>query len=228
MHKLKNRKLPDYSRGEEIANMVTHLTGAVFALVSLFLCVIAAAWNHNIPGIVSGIIYGLSMMVVYTISSVYHGLDEKTAFIGKRVMQVIDHCDIYGLIVGTFSPIVLCGLVRSKPALAWTSYGIVLLTSVIGIVFTAIDLHKFRVISYVMYFLSGWSVLMCVKAMYEFYGLLFVILLVCGGVVYTLGMIFFMLEIKHYRYCHSIFHIFIIGGSVLQFITIFRSCYLGL
>lgn len=228
MHKLKNRKLPGYSRGEEIANMVTHVVGAAFALVSLFLCVIVGAWKHNVLGIVSGMIYGVSMMVVYTISSVYHGLDERSAFIGKRVMQVIDHCDIYGLIMGTFSPIVLCGLIQNRPALAWTSYGIVLLTSVVGIVFTAIDFHKFRIISYAMYFVSGWSVLMTVKAMYEIFGLLFVVLLVSGGVVYTLGMIFFVLEVKHHRYCHSIFHVFILGGSVLQFITIFRACYLGL
>lgn len=224
--KLKNRKLPVYTRGEEIANMVTHIAGAVFALVSLFLCVIFSAWNKNVYGIVSGLIYGISMMIVYIVSSVYHGLDERNAFIGKRVMQVIDHCDIYGLIVGTFSPIVLCGLIKTNPALAWTSYGIVLLTSLIGIIFTAIDFHKFRVLSYSLYFISGWSVLMTIKAMYETFGLGFILLLIFGGAVYSLGMIFFVLETKHHRYCHSVFHLFIIGGSVLQFIPIFKYCML--
>ena len=225
--RLKSRKLPSYSRGEEIANMVTHIAGAAFAIVSLLLCVIFSAWSKNIPGIISGLIYGISMTVVYVVSSVYHGLDEQAAFIGKRVMQVIDHCDIYGLIVGTFSPIVLCGLIKTNPVLAWTSYGIVLITSVIGIVFTAIDFHKFKAVSYGLYFVSGWSVLMTVKVMYETFSLSFIVLLICGGAVYSLGMIFFVLETKHHRYCHSIFHLFIIGGSVLQFIPIFKYCMLG-
>lgn len=79
--KLKNRRLPAYSRDEEIANMVTHIAGAVFAVVSLFLCVIFSAWNRNVQGIISGLIYGISMTVVYVVSSVYHGLDGQTAFI---------------------------------------------------------------------------------------------------------------------------------------------------
>ncbi len=222
--RLKNRKLPSYSKGEETANMITHIAGAAFAAVALFLCVISAALNRNAAGIVSGMIYGISMLVVYTVSSVYHGLNENGAFIGKRVMQVIDHCDIYGLIVGTFSPIVLCGLIKTNPLLACVSYGIVLVTSVVGVVFTAIDFHKYRGVSYSLYFVSGWSVLMTAKAMYETFGSEFVILLVCGGAVYTLGMIFYKLEIKHHKYCHSVFHIFILAGSVLQFVPIFKYC----
>lgn len=221
---LKRRKLPDYSKGEEIANMVTHIVGAVFALVCLLLCITFAAWNKNIPGIISGLIYGISMMVVYIVSSIYHGLDEKYSFIGKRVMQVIDHCDIYGLIIGTFSPIVLCGLVKTRPVLAWTSYGIVLVTSIVGIIFTAIDFHKFKWVSYSLYFVSGWSVLITIKAMYDTYGLSFFILLIAGGIVYSLGMIFYFLQTKNHKYCHSVFHLFIIAGSVIQFIPIFKYC----
>lgn len=225
--RLKNRKLPNYSRGEEIANMVTHIVGAVFAFTSLILCVIFSSWNRNILGIVSSVIYGVSMMAVYIVSSIYHGLEEKKTFIGKRVMQVVDHCDIYGLIVGTFSPIVLCGLIQTYPVLAWVSYGTVLLTSAIGIVFTAIDFHKFRGVSYSMYFVSGWSVIVTVKAMLDTFGLAFVVLLVTGGIVYSLGMIFYILETKHKKYCHSIFHLFILGGSVLQFIAILKYCMIG-
>lgn len=226
MEKLKNRKLPVYSRGEEIANMVTHIAGAIFAFAALLLCVFFAAWKNNILGVVSGTIYGLTMLLVYIISSVYHGLKEEDAFVGKRVMQVFDHCDIYGLIIGSFSPIVLCGLVKTHPVLAWTSYGIVIATSLIGMIFTAIDFKKYRVVSYAMYFISGWSVLMTVKAMHDTFGLAFIVLLLCGGAVYTLGMIFFVLELRNHKYCHSIFHLFIIGGSVLQFIPIFRWCIL--
>lgn len=225
--RLKNRTLPAYSRGEETANMITHIAGAALAFTGLILCVISAAWNKNIPGIISGTIYGLSMIVVYVVSSVYHGLDEKSAFIGKRVMQVIDHCDIYGLIVGTFSPIVLCGLIKTHPVTAYVSYSIVWVTAIIGTVFTAIDFHKFRGISYSMYFISGWSVLITIKAMYDTFGMQFIILLVAGGAVYSLGMIFYALETKKHKYCHSVFHLFIIAGSVIQFIAVFRFCFLN-
>lgn len=225
--RLKSRKLPDYSKGEEIANTVTHIVGAVPAFAGLLFCVVFAVWNKNVPGIISGAVYGASMMTVYIVSSIYHGLDEKRAFTGKRVMQVIDHCDIYGLIVGTFSPIVLCGLTDTHPVPAWTSYSIVLVTAVVGTVFTAIDFQKFRGISYSLYFVSGWSVLMTFRAMYETYSHTFLMLIFAGGVVYCLGMIFFVLETRRHRYCHSVFHLFIIGGSVLQFIPIFRFCMAG-
>ncbi len=218
-------QIPPYSKGEEIANMVTHICGAAFAVFALFACIIKASLNHNILGIITAFIYGISMIVVYVISSIYHGLDTDDAFLGKVVMRTIDHCDIYGLIVGTFTPIVLDGIRRVNPVMAWVSFGIVLLTAAVGITFTAINFEKFSAVSYSAYFICGWSVIITVKDMFLVYRLEFIILLLIGGLVYTLSMIFYVLEDKGVKYAHSIFHVFILAGSIVQFIPIFKYCF---
>jgi len=222
--KLKDRKLPDYTRGEEIFNMVSHIVGGAFAICALVLCVVFAAVHRNVYGIITGAIYGISMIMVYTVSSVYHGLDNKRANTGKKVMQIIDHCDIYGLIVGTFAPVALTGLRESYPFVAWLSFGVVCAVCITGIVFTSIDYTKYRVISYGAYFVSGWSVVMTIKYLLLSYSAEFIVLLIAGGAVYTLGMIFFVLQLKNVKYSHSIFHLFIVAGSVIQFIAIFKYC----
>lgn len=132
--KLSKSSLPNYSKGEEIANMITHIVGGVFGLTSLLLCVVFSALRKDVFGIVCGAIYGVSMVVVYVISSVYHGLDPEKAHRGKKVMQVIDHCDIYGLIIGTFAPIALTRMREQHPIVSWISFGIVLLTGIVGLI----------------------------------------------------------------------------------------------
>ena len=221
---LADRKLPHYTRNEEIANMVTHIVGGAFALAALVVCTVYASLHRNVPGIISGAVYGVSMVIVYVVSSVYHGLDPQRAGRSKRVMQVIDHCDIYGLIVGSFAPVALTGLREHNPVLAWAAFGAVCAVSVIGIIFTAIDFTKYGPISYGAYFLAGWSVLSTVRALHAAFCREFIVLLIAGGVVYTSGMIFFLLEMKKYKYCHSVFHVFILIGSALHFIAIFKYC----
>lgn len=216
--------VPKYSRGEEIANMVTHIVGAVFAFSSLVLCVAFAAWHRNLAALISGVVYGISMITVYVISSIYHGLDPKSSLKGKRVMRIIDHCDIYGLIVGTFTPIALTVLRSQNPVLAYASLSIVIVTSAVGLTFTAIGIKKYKIISYGSYFVSGWSVMITMFSLYKACGLEFILLLFFGGAVYTSGMIFYYLETNHKKYCHSIFHIFILGGSVIQFFAILKYC----
>ena len=218
-------QIPPYSKGEEVANMVTHIVGGAFAVFVLFACVIKAAFHHYPLGIVTAFIYGISMVVVYVISSIYHGLDAESSFFGKVIMRNIDHCDIYGLIVGSFMPIVLDGVRKMNPTIAWISFGISLFTAVVGIVFTAIDFEKYKAFSYGAYFICGWSVIMTVKEMLNAYSIEFLILLIVGGIVYTSGMIFYVLEDKGVKYAHSIFHIFILGGSIIQFIPIFKYCF---
>lgn len=219
------KQVPPYTRGEEIANMVTHIVGGVFAAFVLFACVILSAWKHNVIGIVLGMLYGISMCLVYIISSVYHGLDPEKKFKGKVIMRTIDHCDIYALIVGSYMPIVLGGIREVNPTMAWVSFGIVMATAVVGVTFTGINFEKFSKISYACYFITGWGVLMTIKDMLHAYPLEFLVLLLVGGVVYTSGMIFYVLEDKGVKYAHSIFHIFILGGSIIQFIPIFKYCF---
>ena len=217
-------KIPRYSYNEEKANMITHIVGAVYGLVVLLICVGRAGWHHNIAGILSGIVYGMSMITVYCISSVYHGLNPKKSLRGKIIMRVIDHCDIYGLIAGSFAPVALTGIRRINPTVAWVSFSIVCVTSIIGIIFTAIDMTKFKAISYGAYFLAGWGVLFTLKWMRIAFPKAFIILLVAGGAVYTSGMIFFGLQKLGYKYCHSVFHIFILLGSIVMSVPIIQYC----
>ena len=213
-------ELPPYTRGEEIFNMVSHIVGGAFGAAALVICVVTAFMHDNIRGVIGGAVYGVSMITVYTISSVYHGLKINTA---KKVMQVLDHCDIYFLICGSYTPILLTGCYDYKPALCWSMLAAVWGVSAAGIVFKAIDLHKYRVFTTACYFIVGWSAVFVVKPMLNAFPLRFVIWIVTGGVIYTLGMIFFGLA-KRYRYFHSIFHLFILAGSVIQFFGIWFYC----
>lgn len=219
------RSLPVYTRGEEIFNMVSHIVGAAFGVAALIMCVLAAAFHHNVAGILSGILYSFSMILCYTISSVYHGIrpTKPRKVYNKKVMQVLDHCDIYFLIAGSFTPMAATGLREAYPTIAWTTLGIMWGICLLGTVFTAIDFHKYAVLSFTCYFVAGWSALIAIPFLWKTYNTAFIVLVLVGGVVYTLGMIFFALQKKH-PYCHSVFHLFILGGSILQFLPIFIYC----
>ena len=214
--KLAERKLPRYTRGEEIANMVTHIVGGAMGIAVLTLCVIRAAIHHNPIGVVTSAIYGATMILLYTMSSVYHGLLPST---GKKVMQVIDHCTVYFLIVGTYTPIAVCGLTKVNKAVGWTVFGIVWALAAVAITLTAIDLKKFRVFSMICYMGMGWCIIFAVVPTYHALGLGGFLLLVAGGLLYTFGAILYGLGIKH-RYMHSVFHIFVILGSLAHFFCI--------
>ncbi len=220
--KLADRRLPDYTRGEEIFNMVTHIVGGGFGCAALALCVSFAAVNRNFWGLAGGIIYGLMMVFLYTISSVYHGLRPERA---KKVLQVLDHCTIYALIAGTYAPILMTGLRESYPVLTLVITALVIVGSAVGVVFTAIDFRRYAVLAYGGYFVVGWSAIFVVKPLIDAFGMAFFLWILAGGAVYTLGMIFFALGMKK-RYFHSIFHLFILAGSALQFVGIFIYCFL--
>jgi hemolysin III len=213
---LKNRELPDYTRGEEIFNMVSHIVGGAFGIVALVLCVVFAAVHSNVWGVVSGAIYGVTMVVLYTMSSVYHGLRPNMA---KKVFQVIDHCTIYFLIAGTYTPVVLVGVREYSPALGWTMFGAVWGAAALGVVFTAIDLRKYRVFSMVMYLVMGWCIVFIAKPAIAAFEAPFLIWLLLGGISYTVGAVLYGLGKKH-RYMHSVFHLFVLLGSILQFFGI--------
>ena len=115
------RKLPSYSRGEEIMNMVTHIVGGAVGIAALVFGVILSAMHHNVWGIVGASIYGATMIWLYTMSSIYHGLLPSRA---KKIMQVLDHCTIYALIAGTYTPILLVAIRPVYPVLAWVCFGL--------------------------------------------------------------------------------------------------------
>lgn len=120
--KLKERCLPNYTKGEEIMNMTSHIVGGVIGITSLVLCLIFSVKHHNGYGVAGSIVFGISMILLYTVSSVYHGLRKGTA---KKVMQVIDHCTIFVLIAGTYTPVLLCSVRTYNSILAWSLFAVI-------------------------------------------------------------------------------------------------------
>ena len=214
--KLKDRQLPDYTKGEEIFNMVTHIVGGALGIAYLVLCVIYAATHSDPYAVVSSAIYGSSVVVLFSVSSIYHGLHPSK---GKKVMQVLDHCVIYFMIAGTYTPITLCALRENSPALGWTVFGVVWGMSAFAALLNAIDLKKYKVFSIISYLAIGWCVVFTVKPVYESIGFEGFLWLLTGGVLYTVGAVLYMLGHKK-RYIHSVFHIFIDLASVCHFICI--------
>lgn len=188
-----------------------------FGIVATILCVIFASMHGNVYGIVSGAIYGASLIILYTMSSIYHGLSPK--LFSKRVFQVLDHCTIFLLIAGCYTPVALCNIREVNPAAGWWIFGIIWALAIIGIVLNSIDLKKFKVFSMVCYLLMGWCIIFRLDLLLQSVTTPGIILLVVGGISYTIGSILYGIGKKH-KYVHSIFHLFILLGSFLQFFCI--------
>ena len=215
--RLRDRALPAYTQGEEVTNMVTHIVGALLGVLALVLCVHKAAWKGNVYGVVASSIYGASLVTLYTVSSVYHGLRPNT---GKKVLQILDHCTIYFLIAGSYTPMALSALRPAYPVLGWCLFGFQWAMAALAITLTAIDLRKYRASSMVCYICMGWAILpffpqtMAVLSPTGFY------LLLTGGIAYTVGAILYGIGSK-VPWFHSVFHVFVLLGSALQFMAIY-------
>ena len=215
--KLKDRVLPYYTKGEEIFNMTSHIVGGAFGIVALVLCVVFAAIHHNGYGVVSSSIYGITMILLYTMSSIYHGL--KPTRKAKKVMQILDHCTIYVLIAGTYTPILLSSIMKVDQVAAWTMLAIVWIFAILGIVLNAIDLKQFRVFSMICYIAMGWCIIFRIDLVIKSLGMTGFILILLGGIIYTLGTILYGIGRK-VKYMHSMFHLCVVIGTLLQLIAI--------
>ena len=213
---ISERILPNYTRGDEIANMTTHIVGGAIGIILLFLTVIIASFNRDIWGVVGCAVYGVSMIALYTVSSVYHGL--KPGF-AKKVMQVIDHCTIYLLIAGTYTPILLVAMRPEYPALAWTVLGAEWALAAFAATFTAIDHNKYKKLSMIFYILMGWFIVICFKQTVEVLTWSGVLWILAGGISYTIGAVLYGIGKKKPVY-HTVFHVFVVIGTVLQAIGI--------
>ena len=214
--KLTDRELPNYYRGEEIMNMVTHIVGGGIAVIALVLCVLKPAMQGNIPGIITGSIFGMSMVGVYAISSIYHGLIPGT---GKKVLQVLDHCAIYLLIAGTYTPILVCGILPHYP---YIGFGLLILQWTLAIAattLTAIDLKKYNIFSMICYIFMGWSIIFFLPSTICALGYPAFYLVLTGGILYTLGAVLYGIGSK-IHWMHSVFHIFVVLGSLFHFLAI--------
>ncbi len=215
--KLKDRILPKYTKGEEIFNMTSHIVGAVLGIVATVLCVVFAAINGNVYGVVSGAIYGVTMIILYTMSSIYHGLSPKRY--SKKVFQVLDHCSIFLLIAGSYTPFALCTIREYDTASGWIIFGVIWAVAILGIVLNSIDIKKFKIFSMICYLLMGWCIVFKIALLPKLLGTAGFVLLLLGGIAYTVGAVLYGVGKKH-KYMHSIFHLFILLGSLLQFFCI--------
>ena len=214
--KLCDRLLPDYSWGEELMNTVTHIAGSALGILALVLCVLRACRHSNTYGIVSSSTYGASMICTFAVSSVYHGLRPN---LGKKVMQVIDHCTIYFLIAGTYTPLVLSAFRPVYPALGWGLFFFEWIMAAIAATLTAIDLKKYGVFSMICYIGMGWAVIPFAKQTFCVLSAPGFGLLLSGGIAYTVGAVLYGIGSKK-KWMHSVFHIFVVLGALLQFLSV--------
>ena len=214
--RLMDRQMPDYTKGEEIFNMTSHIVGGAMGVAALLICVIRAAAHGDGYAVAGSIVYGLSMIVLYTMSSVYHGLRDGMA---KRVLQVLDHCTIYLLIAGTYTPILLSAMRPIDPVASWALIAIGWLLAALAITLTAIDLRRYRVFSMICYIGIGWAIVFKVRLLIEAMTMAGFWLILAGGLSYTVGAILYGAG-KKLRYMHSVFHLFVVLGSVLHLLAI--------
>ncbi len=209
---LKKRK---YTLGEEIFSSVTHGVGACLSIAGTVVLLVTAAIYANAWAVVSSAIYGASLIILYTMSTLYH------SFTGKRVkkfFQIMDHNTIFLLIAGTYTPITLYIL---GGVIGWVLFGIVWLAAVVGITLNSINLEKAKIPSLICYIATGWVIVFAIKPLMAKISFLSGLFLVLGGVLYTLGIIFYV--IKRVKYFHSIWHIFTVAGSAFHYFSILLS-----
>ena len=217
MGKLKDRSLPNYTFGEELFNMISHIAGALLGVVVITMCVARSAVNDNVYGIVGSAIYGGSMIILYTMSSVYHGLPRNTV---KKVFRVLDHCTIYFLISGTYTPIALSAIRENDAVAGWVIFGIEWGLTALAVTLTAIDMKKFNAFSMCCYVIMGWCIIVVPQIAVNALTLTGFLLVFIGGVLYTVGAVIYGIG-KKFRYMHSVFHLFVFAGSLMQFLGVY-------
>lgn len=207
--------IPEYKLSEELMNSITHGIGAGLAVAALVLCVIKAAAHGDPWAVVGSCLYGVGTIMVYVISCVYHALKRNR---GKKVLRVIDHCDIFFMIACTYMPYCLVSL---RGVTGWVMFGVIWGLASLGIVFNAIDLEKYEKISVVVYVVLGWGVIVLYQPLVDAVTFTGVMYLIVGGLLYTAGAIIYAIGEK-IRYMHSVFHLFVIAGSIFQFFSIYN------
>ena len=213
--KLADRSLPVYSLGEELVNTATHALGGVLGVIALILCVRKAWLDRGAAEITGAAIYGACLIVLYSVSSIYHGLRPGMA---KKVLQILDHCAIYFLIAGSYTIGCLGALRRENAMLGWSILGFEWALCALATTLTAIDLKRYNIFSMICYIGMGWAIIPLAALLFRILTPMGFWLLLAGGISYTMGAVLFAI---HKKWLHSIFHIFVVAGSVLQFFAFY-------
>ena len=204
--------IPKYTLGEEIVNAISHGVGAGLAIAALVLLIIKA---NSAIGIVTGVIYASIMIILYVISCIYHSLSPKLK--GKKVLRVMDHCNVLLMVAGTYTPICLSLL---GGGLGWIVFGIVWAVTILAVVLNCIDIDRYNKLCLACNLLLGWAALIIIKPLIDTCPINGLYLLIGGGIVYSIGAILYAIGRKK-RYMHSIFHFFVVGASILHFFMIY-------
>lgn len=210
-------KIPKYSLSEELMSAISHGIGCLLSIAGLVLCVVYSAIHKDPYAVVSSCIYGSMSIILYCMSTLYHSLKINNA---KRVFRIIDHCSIFLLIAGTYTPFSLVALRSVNPALGWTVFGMNWACAVIGIVLNSIDMNKCKKFSMALYLIMGWMIIFSFDDLLKVVDMSGVYIMLAAGVTYTIGAIIYGIG-KKVKYMHSLFHLFVLAASVLFFFSIF-------
>ena len=205
--------IPNYSLGEEIFNAISHGIGGLLSVIALVMMLLKA---KTPLAIVSVFVFGFAMILLYVISCVYHALSRRVK--GKKVLRVIDHCNVFFLVLGTFVRVSLLGV---GGWLGWTLLGVVFAFAATGISLNGVNVEKFKVSSVICHLVCGWSILFGVPALLQSIGRTEVYWLVAGGAAYTIGSVLYGIGSKK-KYIHSVFHIFCLLGTACHFWAVYR------
>ena len=215
MEKKKERiSVPSYTLCEELVNSISHGVAAAFSIWGLVMLIIKAS-KVGAMAVTTVTLFGTTMILLYTISCIYHALSPRIT--GKKVMRVIDHCNVFLLVFGTIIPIALVGM---KGICGWIYFGIVGFITLLGIIFSAIDVEKNEKIEVVCHLVNGWSAVLFIKPLIAGVGVTGLILIILGGVMYSIGALLYGL-CSTKKYMHSVFHFFCIFGTIFHYIAIY-------
>lgn len=203
--------LPHYTLGEEIFNSVSHGVGVALACVGFGILIVLSALYGDAWAVSSSIVYSFSLFALYLASTLYHACPNRRV---KGVLQVLDHCSIFLLIAGTYTPYTLITL---RGVLGWTLFAVVWGAAIVGVVLNAIDVRKYSRISMVCYVAMGWVVVLAIRPLMASLSWRGLLLLALGGVFYTVGIVFYVIRRS---YMHSIWHLFVLAGSVCHYLSI--------
>lgn len=203
-----------YTAGEEIFNSVSHGVGALCSAAALALLIVYALIKGNSYSVAGAIVYGISLIILYSMSTVYHIVRTKQA---KYILRIFDHCSIYLLIAGTYTPYTL-RMASQGYVIGWVIFGLIWGAALLGIIINAISIDKFKKISTVCYLFMGWGIIAAMKTLIATVAKPGIILLFIGGIVYSAGAVFYIL--KQYKYTHSVWHLFVLAGSIFHYFSI--------
>lgn len=206
--------LPKYTLCEELMNSITHGIGAGLGIAALVLCIVKSCNPLDGYKLASSIVFGLTTTLLYLMSCLYHALKVNRA---KRVFRVIDHCTIFLLIAGTYTPYTLITL---RGVTGWILFGVVWGVGILGIVLNAVSLRRFAKLSVACYIVLGWVIIFASRQLIASLDRNGLWLLLAGGIAYTLGAVLYGIGSKK-RYFHSVFHVFCLLGTALHFFSIY-------